>query len=105
MSTRICGGKRGRSSSPNSVSKRINTLHITPPPQQQQQRLAGNKRRSDLIETEEPHIIPDTQTKRARDALEELETTTDTLTEKFSRDRHGRKQGPYESWYSNGQRC
>ena len=100
MSTRLCGGKRSRSDSPSettdTVVKRINTLHITTP------KLAGTKRSASF---EEYSIVEPIITKRSRDTFEEVEESTDTIKEKYSCDRKGQKQGTYESWYGNRQRC
>ena len=98
MLTRICGGKRARSTSPETIAKRINTLHIGPPPSP----LAGRKRNGTI---DEYSLIEPVIQKRLRESLEDIEESTDTIKEKYSCDRKGQKQGTYESWYINGQRC
>jgi antitoxin component YwqK of YwqJK toxin-antitoxin module len=100
MSTRLCGGKRSRSDSSlettDTVVKRINTLHITTP------QLSGTKRSASV---DEYSIVEPIVSKRQRDTFEEVEESTDTIKEKYSCDRKGQKQGTYESWYGNRQRC
>jgi antitoxin component YwqK of YwqJK toxin-antitoxin module len=101
MSTRLCGGKRvrSRSPSPETIAKRINTLHIGPLPTSP---LAGRKRNGSF---EEYSIVEPIISKRSRETFEEVEESTDTIKEKYSCDRKGQKQGTYESWYGNRQRC
>lgn len=101
MSVSLCG-KRKRCSSPEketeSVIQKINTIHISI-----DHNLSGSKRK---LEVDNLYPVINTlHVKRMRDTLEIIEDNGPTLRESYTCDRQGRKQGKYESWYYNGQRC
>ena len=101
MSTSLCG-KRKRCSSPETeteiVIKKLNTIHISI-----DSSLSGAKRKYEVDDLYP--IINTLPVKRRRDTLDIIEESGPTVRELYTCDRQGRKQGKYESWYHNGQRC
>ena len=93
MLTRICGGKRARSTSPETIAKRINTLHIGPPPSP----LAGRKRNGTI---DEYSLIEPVIQKRLRESLEDIEESTDTIKEKYNHETYIYHPKSYEFVYS-----